>query len=180
MSVMPADSINGKKDHNSRWCLVALAAILGCHRSASEIRTKAVVTEPETRVSNPSPPTTPDGRPLSGVERVDADTIRVKTLVALGVEANEIDCPHVVRSASAPVPKDVGPWQLEGDLVETDFLLAHTVSARLIVADEIQARTVTKVAQPHLWAGAGGPAPIRNRVRLAPGFQAPSANAPDL
>jgi hypothetical protein len=181
-------------------CLVlGLVAALGCQRApvaglappavpplvpaapvaAAPPRATAVVaaTPPSPRPSAPGIQS-PDGRLWRGAERVDADVIRVTTLTALHVEANEIRCPSIVRSKSLPVPKDIGPWQVEGDLVETDALTAHSVSARLIIADEIQANVVDKLAKPHRWAGAGGPAPVRNRVTLAKGRQAPSSADP--
>lgn len=117
---------------------------------------------------------------MRGAERVDADVIRVITLTALSVEANEIRCPRVLRSSSVAVEKDIGPWQVEGDVVETDALRAHAVTARLIVADEIQAVVIKKLAKPHRWAGAGGASPVRNRVTLVKGFMAPTTEAPSF
>ena len=71
---------------------------------------------------------------ISG-ERVDADVVHTKKLAALFVEANEIRCPRVIRSKSASVPKDIKPWLIEGDVVEVDQIRAHSVSARIIVAE---------------------------------------------
>ena len=118
----------------------------------------------------------PDGRPWTGAERVDADVIRVTTLTALFVEANEIRCANIVRSQTAPVPKDVDPWLVSGDLVETDDLLAHSVVARLIIADEIRAKVLRKTKLPHRWSGAGGPSPVRNRVTAIKELTVPAEN----
>jgi hypothetical protein len=118
-----------------------------------------------------------DGMTWASGERVDADVVRAKKLTALLVEANEIRCPRVVRSKSAAVPKDIKPWQIEGDVVEVDHLEAHTVSARLIVADEIYAVIVKKLTKPHRWGGAGGATPVRNRVTIMKG-RAPSDEVP--
>lgn len=102
---------------------------------------------------------------ISG-ERVDADVVHTKKLAALFVEANEIRCPRVIRSKSASVPKDIKPWLIEGDVVEVDEIKAHSVSARIIVADEIDAIVVKRLDKPHRWAGAGGATPVHNRVTI--------------
>src|SRR4051794_39016905 len=39
----------------------------------------------------------PNGEPWRGAERVEADVIRVTTLTAISVSANEIRCPRVTR-----------------------------------------------------------------------------------
>jgi hypothetical protein len=120
----------------------------------------------------------PDGRPWSGVERVEADVIRVTTLTALFVQANEIRCPHIVRSSSVPVQKDIGPWQVEGDLVETDALKAYAVSERLIIADEVRAMVIKKLTKPHRWAGAGGSSPVRKSGHAHEGVRGSERGGP--
>jgi hypothetical protein len=121
--------------------------------------------------------TSAEGTWVSG-ERVDADVIRVKRLKALLVEANEIRCPDVVRSKGAPVAKDLAPWRIEGDIVEVDRLNAHTVSARLIIADSIYAVIVRRLAKTHHWAGEGKAPQVRNRVTVIkdrePSLEVPS------
>ena len=83
----------------------------------------------------------------------------------------------MVRSKSASVPKDIEPWLIEGDVVEVDQIMAHTVSARLIVADEIDAIVVKRLHKPHRWAGAGGATPVHNRVTVMKDL-IPSAEVP--
>jgi hypothetical protein len=118
------------------------------------------------------------GRTWVSGERVDADVVHVKRLAALIVEANEIRCPHVVRSRSPSVRKELEPLLIAGDLVEVDELEAHAVSARLIIADEIRAVVIRHLSDTHRWAGAGGGAPVRNRVTRttsrAAGLEVPS------
>jgi hypothetical protein len=87
-------------------------------------------------------------------------------VAALLVEANEIRCSRVIRSKSASVPKNIEPWLIEGDVVEVDEIMAHSVSARIIVADEIDAIVVKHLGKPHRWAGAGGATPVHNRVTV--------------
>jgi hypothetical protein len=195
----PVPTRTSRRDEQ-RWLVLGLVAALGCQRAMAPVPAAAAAPPapsppsaaapardaaiPTAHSTPPSPrpdhggPQSPDGRPWQGAEKVDADVIRVTTLTALYVEANEIRCPHVIRSKSVPIQKDIGPWQLEGDLVETDALKAHSVSARLIIADEIQAMVVKKLTKPHRWTGAGGAAPVRNRVTLVKGLMAPSAADP--
>jgi hypothetical protein len=171
---------------NERWLALGLLTVLGCHKATvpAQVVEAGPLREASAQSAAPAPRAdegglhSPDGQPWSGAERVDADVIRVTTLTALFVEANEIRCPHIVRSKSVPVQKDIGPWQVEGDLVETDALKAHSVSARLIIADEIQAVVIKELTTPHRWAGAGGASPVRNRVSPVKGMEAPSAEAP--
>lgn len=96
--------------------------------------------------------------------------IRVKQLNAISIEANEIRCPRIKRTPrSYPVPKDAGWRRIEGHEVELETLLAHHVSARLIVADRIVATKILKVAKPYVWRGEGM-RPVRNRiVKVEPG-----------
>jgi hypothetical protein len=166
----------------ARWLVFWIVTVLDCQRVAAPVpaiqasldQARSVDAVPAlvtaTKVATPpmSPDHgdlhTPDGRPWSGAERVDADVIRVKTLIALFVEANEIRCPHVIQSKSVPIQKDIAPWQVEGDLVETDVLVAHSVAARLIVADEVRAEVIRTLTTPHRWRGIGGPSQVRNRV----------------
>ena len=109
---------------------------------------------------------THDGTTWVSGERVDADVVHAKKVAALLVEANEIRCPRVIRSKSASVPKDIKPWLIEGDVVEVDELRAHSVSARIIIADEIDAIVVKHLGKTHRWAGAGGATPVHNRVTV--------------
>ena len=109
---------------------------------------------------------THDGTTWVWGERVDADVVHAKRVAALLVEANEIRCPRVIRSESASVPKDINPWLIEGDVVEVDEIWAHSVSARIIIADEIDAIVVKHLDKPHRWAGAGGATPVHNRVTV--------------
>ncbi len=161
------------------FCLLAAG---GCRRETANIvgtPVPAPQLQPRPASPAPSPPTpeplrSPDGRPWAGAERVDADVVRVRSLSALLVEANEIRCPHVVRTSGPAVKKDIDPWRVEGDLVETDALVAHTVSARLIIADEIRAMVVRKLEHPHHWAGGGGPSAVRNRVSAIPELTVPA------
>jgi hypothetical protein len=108
-----------------------------------------------------------DSKVVSFVEWVDADVVRVKSLYALSVEANEIRCPKVQKS-QGPVPKNMGWRRLEGDIVEVDSLYAHHVTARLVIADEIVARVVENHAKPYVWRGAGSGALVRNRLVEVP------------
>jgi hypothetical protein len=105
-----------------------------------------------------------DGRSHVAVEWVDADELRVKRLRAISVEANEIRCPRIERTRFPPTRKEEGWLRAEGDLVEIDEVEAHHVRARLVVADEIEAVAVKRVAKPHRWAGAGAGPRVRNRV----------------
>ena len=109
---------------------------------------------------------THDGTTWVWGERVDADVVHAKRVAALFVEANEIRCPRVIRSKSASVPKDINPWLIDGDVVEVDELWAHSVSARIIIADQIDAIVVKHLGKPHRWAGAGGATPVHNRVTV--------------
>ena len=168
-----------------------VAAVIGCRRQAAPTtatelqsphplsRPSATSTDRAAPPSVPDPPEglrSPDGRPWTGAERVDADVVRVKTLRAAFVQANEIRCANIVRSRTAPVPMDLDPWLVSGDLVETDELSARSVVARLIIADEIRARIIRKVRIPHRWEGAGGPSPVRNRVTAIEELAAPVAD----
>jgi len=164
------------------WLVFSGVAFLSCQRVAAPVPAIQVslaqppsmdaMSAPITATRVAPPPSSPDradlhspdGRPWSGAERVDADVIHVKTLIALFVEANEIRCPRVIRSDSVPIQKDIAPWQVEGDLVETDVLVAHVVTARMIVADSVRAKVIRKFTKPHHWAGMGGPVQVRNRV----------------
>ena len=141
-----------------------------------QFRPDAISTDRAAPPSTPGPPEglrSPDGRPWMGAERVDADVVRVKTLRAAFVQANEIRCANIVRFRTAPVPMDLDPWLVSGDLVETDDLRARSVVAHLIIADEIRAKIIRKVKTPHRWAGAGGPSPVRNRVTAIEELAAP-------
>jgi hypothetical protein len=173
--------------------IFSVITLAGCHRQTGSLGTSEVpsprpqsppdsmATVPARAPGSPtrpvpSPPSglrTPDGEPLWAAEKVDANVIRVTSLSALLIEANEIRCPHVIQSSSVPVRKDTGPWQVEGDLVEADVLSAHSVSARLIIADEIRAKVIRKVKTPHRWSGAGGPSPVRNRVTAIKALMVP-------
>ena len=159
--------------------IFCVAAVIGCRRqaapaTATELQSPHPLSRPSSTSTDhaappsvPGPPEglrSPDGRPWTGAERVDADVVRVKTLRAAFVQANEIRCANIVRSRTAPVPMDLDPWLVSGDLVETDDLWARSVVARLIIADEIRVKILRKVRTPHRWEGAGGPSPVRNRV----------------
>ncbi len=172
---------------------LAVTAALGCQRTAARAdgtprpaqiapdasRTDVRPVAPAASAA-PAEERPPPAEKLAshGAERVEADVVRVKTLEALLVEANEIRCPHVVRSKFPPVQKEMEPWQLEGDLVEADRLKAHVVVARLVIADEIEAMVVKKAAKPYRWPGAGGSQTVRNRVTLVKGAEAPTSAAP--
>lgn len=101
----------------------------------------------------------------SNVEWVDADVIRVKSIDAISVEANEIQCPRIVH-AMGGVAKDMGWRRLEGDVVEMDELYAHHVTARLIIAEQITALVIRRrpKSKTYRWGGAGSGAEVRNRV----------------
>jgi hypothetical protein len=101
---------------------------------------------------------------FESVEWVEADVIRVKELNAISIEANEIRCPRIERTArSYPVPKDSGWRRIEGHEVQLETLWAHHVTAHLIVADRIIATKIQKVSKPYVWPGAGA-RPVRNRI----------------
>jgi hypothetical protein len=59
-----------------------------------------------------------------------------------------------------------------------DALKAHSVHARLIIADEIEAMIVKEIKKPYRWSGADGAHPVRNRVTLVKGWEAPSTETP--
>jgi hypothetical protein len=103
------------------------------------------------------------------VEWAEADTIHAVSLWAISIEANEIRCPHITRTRSFPVPKDMGWRRIEGHEVQLRTLWAHHVRARLIVADKINATSIRKLAKPYVWSG-GTKVLVRNRiVRVDPG-----------
>lgn len=118
---------------------------------------------PATRTPDPEWQTFRRDYDSSNVEWVDADVIRVRTLDAVSVEANEIRCPRIVHRMGG-VALDMGWRRLEGDVVEMDKLYAHHVTARLIIAEQITALAIRRrpKSKTYRWGGSGGE--VRNRV----------------
>jgi hypothetical protein len=128
----------------------------------------AAVGKPLATVSHVDSPSPTQDR--WSVEWVTGDTIRVDSISAITIEANEIRCPHIVQSQGNPVPKNMGFRGLEGDLIEGKSLVAHHISARLIECTEITASKVRRVKTPYRWPGADPKAnPVRNRAVAADG-----------
>jgi hypothetical protein len=96
------------------------------------------------------------------VEQAEADVIRVRILTANHLEADEIEAPKPERSASNPTPKDVGWGRLQGHTIQVDHLVAHSVRARRVIAEQIQAHSITQLRTPLRWS-APSAQPVSNQ-----------------
>lgn len=110
--------------------------------------------------STKQPPESPD---TVWVESAEADEIHVHSLTAIRVEATEIATPKREQTPSNPTPKDVGWGHLQGHRIQVNQLIAHSVRARRIVADEIYARSFAPLQGSLRWTPAPDSGAIVNQ-----------------
>jgi hypothetical protein len=96
-------------------------------------------------------------------EIIEADTIIVGHLYAISIEARELRSRHKQTSDSIATFKDVGMNVLQGDIVEGDWIHAHHVRARLIIADSVEAVTIRKLRGALEWTSSADAGLVRNR-----------------